>query len=85
MTRLNETAKAMLRDAGVSQAAWARANGPADGSWGGDACGCPDDRCAGSHHGEDEDCGCLPVLLDQYLKGRAEWRRPLRNGGDGAT
>jgi hypothetical protein len=27
------------------------------------ACGCPDDRCAGFHHGAGQECGCLRVLL----------------------
>ena len=60
--KLNQDAKAALRDAGVSQAAWARANF-GDGRWHGDACGCPDGRCAGYHHGEGEECGCLRALL----------------------
>jgi len=62
VTRLNDAARAALRDAGISQAAWARAQGFADGRWHGDACGCPDDRCIGFHHHGDE-CGCLAVLL----------------------
>ena len=66
--KLNEHAKFVLHRADVSQAAWARAHW-ADGRWHGDACGCPDDRCAGYHHGEAEECGCLPVLLADYLKG----------------
>lgn len=33
--------------------------------WTGDSCGCPDDRCIGHHHDEDEECGCLRVALDQ--------------------
>ena len=61
--KLNEDARAALRDAGISQAAWARANHYSDGRWYGDACGCPDDRCIGYHHGEHEECGCLPALL----------------------
>ncbi len=77
--KLNEDAKAALRDAGVSQAAWARANYYDDGGWCGDACGCPDDRCIGFHHFEGEECGCLQVLLAQYLSGEecfAECRTP---------
>jgi hypothetical protein len=66
MTKLNGPAKAALRDAGVSQAAWARANYFPDGRWGGDACGCPDDRCINHHHDGAEECGCLKVLLEQY-------------------
>ncbi len=71
MVRLNEAAKAVLRDAGVSQAAWARANWMADGKWCGDACGCPDSgRCMnGFHHMPDDECGCLRTLLADYLKG----------------
>lgn len=62
-TRLNEAARDALADAGITQAAWFRSQGYADGRWGGDACGCPDDRCAGFHHDPDEECGCLRVLL----------------------
>jgi hypothetical protein len=39
-----------------------------DGAWRGDVCGCPDDRCIGYHHDEDEDCGCLPVTLGEYAQ-----------------
>ncbi|EWT04823.1 hypothetical protein N864_05800 [Intrasporangium chromatireducens Q5-1] len=39
-----------------------------DGQWGGDECGCTDDRCIGYHHDELDECGCLPVLLDEYLE-----------------
>jgi hypothetical protein len=67
--KLNETATATLRDAGISPALWARANYSADGIWYGDACGCPDDRCIGYHHGGDEDCGCLDTLLADFLGG----------------
>lgn len=72
MTRLNATARATLREAGITQAAWARANYSPDGKWRGDQCGCPDDRCAnGFHHFGADDCGCLPVLIEQYF----EWLR----------
>lgn len=37
-----------------------------DGVWGGDECGCTDDRCIGYHHGGGGDCGCLEVCLGQY-------------------
>jgi hypothetical protein len=60
--KLNETAKSALREAGITQTAWARIHF-SDGRWRGDACGCPDDRCIGYHHYETEECGCLPVLL----------------------
>jgi len=67
--RLNDDAKAMLRDAGVSQAEWARASFPGAGRWFGDACGCIDDRCIGYHHDEADSCGCLPSLLEDYRGG----------------
>lgn len=79
MTALNAAAKAALRDAGVTQAGWARHWFPCNAVpgdpateigrpvWLGDACGCTDDRCTGYHHDEHEDCGCLLVLLGQYL------------------
>jgi len=37
-----------------------------DGAWGGDKCGCTDDRCIGYHHDATDECQCLPVMLDQY-------------------
>lgn len=61
---LTDQAREQLRAAGISEAQWARENGFADGVWGGDACGCPDDRCIGFHHDATGDCGCLPALLD---------------------
>jgi hypothetical protein len=67
VSTLNEDAKTALRDAGVPQAAWARANYSSDGRWHGDSCGCPDSRCRGFHHNPDEECGCLQALLEQYL------------------
>lgn len=39
-----------------------------DHGWGGDRCGCIDDRCIGFHHEERDDCQCLPGWLDDYLK-----------------
>lgn len=76
MSALNATAKATLAAYGVSRAEWARRNfspafgQPLDGRWLGDACGCPDDRCIGFHHDGPDDCGCLPVLLEQIRKER---------------
>lgn len=67
--RLNEAAKAKLREYDVPQAEWARANWMPDGKWYGDACGCPDDRCKdGFHHYPNDDCGCLQALLDRYAR-----------------
>jgi hypothetical protein len=65
--RLNEEAKMVLADAGISQAAWAR-KWFADGKWHGDRCGCPDDRCMdGYHHYPDDECGCLRAILSDPL------------------
>lgn len=64
--RLNSDARDALRAAGVSQAAWIRGHfGEAAKSWRGDACGCPDDRCIGYHHDEQDECQCLPALLER--------------------
>ena len=77
MSKLNATARATLKDYGVSQAGWARRNYYSDGKWHGDACGCPDDRCIGYHHDGPEDCGCLPVLLEQMAAEHASAGREL--------
>ena len=74
MTALNATAKATLKDYGVSQAGWARRNYYSDGKWHGDACGCPDDRCIGYHHDGPDDCGCLRVLLAELTRERQYMR-----------
>jgi hypothetical protein len=82
MPELNETAKAMLRDAGITEAEWDRANYGTGSNWTGDACGCPDSRCIGFHHFHAGDCGCLPVLIDQYLSGEGLFaERPAGKDG----
>ena len=60
--RLSRTARPEILERGVTIAAFVRSWYP-DGRWGGDRCGCPDDRCRGFHHEEHEECGCLPVVL----------------------
>lgn len=87
MSALNAAAKAALRDAGISQADWAR-DAWSDGKWHGDACGCTDDRCIGYHHYEHEECGCLPVLIDSYLTARGRRARvsgPYETEGEAAS
>lgn len=42
----------------------------ADGRFLGDSCGCIDDRCAGHHHREGEECRCLLVLASEVAEGR---------------
>lgn len=66
MSRLSAEARAMLRAHGITPAQWARRHGHL-GGWAGDACGCPDDRCAGYHHDVDEPCGCLRALIDGFV------------------
>ena len=66
MSRLNATARETLRVAGVSVAEWHRRNCMGD-KWTGDACGCPDSRCIGSHHSGPDDCECLPALLEENM------------------
>lgn len=49
-------------------------NGSSPPVWYGDTCGCPDDRCSGGYHhdGGDDQCNCLPAVLDQML-GQGVW------------
>lgn len=70
---LNETARTAIADAGITVTAYMRAQGYMDGEWGGDACGCPDDRCTGFHHGSEGECGCLRVLLDEMTARAPSW------------
>lgn len=79
MTKLNDSALQVLADAGITEAEWIAYAGwldvvtDEDGQrrrvpateWGGDACGCDDDRCIGYHHDPGEECGCLPVLIEK--------------------
>jgi hypothetical protein len=74
MAALNKDAKIVLRAAGGTPAAWARANYMTSGIWSGDACGCPDDRCKdGFHHHPDQECGCLRTLLESYVSGEGQF------------
>lgn len=70
MSRLNKAARARIQASGLTVAHYVRYHFPS-GKWGGDACGCSDDRCKdGFHHQPDEECGCLPVLIEQ-ARGRS--------------
>lgn len=93
MTRLNHTARETLRAAGLGPTAWAKRHGyeSAD-AWGGDECGCPDDRCIGYHHDADEECSCLPALIQELRRderkadaGAAVWAAHLRANESGAS
>jgi len=70
VTGLGDAAKTLLREHGISTALWARANWYVDGGWGGDSCGCPDDRCIGHHHDAGGECGCLRALLADFTAGK---------------
>lgn len=77
MAKLNAQARRAIREAGLTQAEWARMNGSTDGTWSGDQCGCPDNRCAnGFHHIRVDDCECLSVRLDQAVAWREATRWP---------
>lgn len=78
MSRLNKAARERIKASGLTIAEYVRYHfvgrpgERADAIWGGDACGCSDDRCKdGFHHQPDEDCGCLPVLIDMVKRGRS--------------
>lgn len=68
---LGAVAVERLLGCGVSPAEWMRFHGHGD-VWGGDSCGCPDDRCIGSHHASDESCNCVWALLQLFLAVRDE-------------
>lgn len=76
MAKLTAHARQVIREAGLTVAEFSRMQGYADGRWHGDICGCTDTgRCAnGFHHMGTDDCGCLPVLLEQA----AAWREATR-------
>jgi hypothetical protein len=76
MTALNAAARAAIREAGFTLAGWARMWGYRDGKWGGDACGCFDDRCIGHHHDGADGCGCLETMLDDAVAWRTAVREP---------
>lgn len=63
---LNRGTRSHLAEHGVKVRDWAQEHHGTD-VWHGDACGCPDDRCAGHHHDDDESCGYFASLLREYL------------------
>jgi hypothetical protein len=79
ITGLNAAARQMIRAHGVTVADYVAhfqdsCNfSSAGGAWGGDVCGCIDDRCAnGYHHLGVDDCGCLPMLLREMLNAQRQ-------------
>lgn len=75
MSALNAAARSAIRDAGFTRAEWLRMWGYAGTTWGGDRCGCFDDRCIGHHHEGAEGCGCLPAMIEDAVA----WRRATRD------
>ena len=85
MATLAPNARAELQAAGITVGQWIVYGGwfevdengvrrPQAETWHGDRCGCTDDRCIGHHHDADEDCGCLPVLIEEFTKTREAHR-----------
>jgi hypothetical protein len=66
--RLSAGARNLLSCYGITARQWAIIQGQPDGKWYGDACGCNDDRCIGYHHDKNDDCGCLPALLEWHFR-----------------
>lgn len=75
MAALNASARAAIRAEGFTLAAWAAMWGYRDGKWGGDRCGCFDDRCIGHHHEGEEGCGCLETMISDAVA----WRQAIRD------
>jgi hypothetical protein len=70
MARLNAHARAVICEAGLTPGEYARrwdefAGYEPSARWGGDVCGCPDDRCDGYHHERGAECGCLVRTLEE--------------------
>lgn len=73
LTKLNHYAKQTLAAYGITQAAWLRLYPYCD------QCGCPDDRCIGFHHADDQPDSCdlsewIRIDLEQGRIKRDAWR-----------
>ena len=78
MAPLSATARTAIRESGIPLAEWFRMWGYVGRQWGGDRCGCLDDRCIGHHHDGEDRCGCLGQMIDDAVR----WRRATRHPGD---
>lgn len=76
MTALRRSVLDQLKLAGVTRRAYVDHFFGAGNQWGGDRCGCVDDRCIGFHHDETQACHCFPVWLDELLNDRCECGLP---------
>lgn len=75
MSPLSATALASIRGAGFTRPEWVRMWGYSSGVWGGDRCGCFDDRCIGHHHEGADGCGCLETMISDAVA----WRTATRD------
>lgn len=69
MPALNADAREWLKAMEITEEEWAQHHFH-ENEWGGDACGCMDDRCIGYHHYPSESCGCFKAHLDEYMDKR---------------
>ncbi len=76
---LTRAARETIKASGLTIRAFILEN-QGDENWHGDDCGCTDDRCIGFHHEEHEECGCLPVLIEETKKQMS--RRALLENAD---
>jgi hypothetical protein len=78
VTVLSAVALRTIRANGFTRDQWIRLWGFTE-VWGGDRCGCFDDRCAnGFHHTGPDDCGCLETMIDDAVAWRTATRSPNR-------
>lgn len=77
MTALSAAALRAIRDAGFTRPEWLRMYGYRH-TWGGDRCGCLDNRCIGYHHEGADGCGCLEQMISDALAWRTATREPNR-------
>lgn len=67
MSALSAEARSYIKGRGLTIAGYTHHWFP-DGKWGGDACGCVDDRCSGHHHNAQDSCGCIEPWIDVYVE-----------------
>ncbi len=67
MTTLTRAARETIKNSGLTITEYVLENSGSS-TWYGDTCGCSDDRCIGYHHDENEECGCLPVCIEETKK-----------------
>lgn len=77
LSGLNEHAVRTLLEHGITVEEWVAAGNyvyvEPGVEWLGDRCGCTDNRCIGFHHLDEDSCGCLPVLIEEYRTNGKLW------------